>query len=161
MYKNDEDLSINRCAVVKVIDSGSNGNNVFKINISFYVTPKIQCKVEEYEMKTDKLKKYISRSLKKYVYSNKGLLNHNSIIDINFTSANLKEGDNKSFQLSWFLKPNMKCSYNRFKDKISSTIKPTIKLIRLAATTNAINPNKNNIKDRLVIKPVHSCFRFN
>lgn len=148
MYKNDEDLSINRCAVVKVIDSGSNDNNVFKINISFYVTPKIQCKVEEYEMKTDKLKKYISRSLKKYVYSNKGLLNHNSIIDINFTSANLKKGYNKSVQVSLFVKPNMKFSYKRFKDKIRSTIKPTIKLItdefRLEDfTCNKVKKKKN------------------
>lgn len=145
-FKNDNnDLKINKCAVVKVTLPNILRDNVYKIDLSFYAIPKIQCSVEEYESKRDFLYRRISRNLKKYVSENDSIFNKDSIISINFTTANLRKGYNKSVQVSLFVMSKNKFSYENFRKRIRNTIKKPIKSITDSFREEGFICNKTKI----------------
>ena len=129
-FKNiKDDLHINRGVIVVVTRPNIEIEDIYKIDISSYVVPKEECESEEYEEQVKNIKRYINRTLKRYVMGNSNIFCDNSIVDVNFTSANLRKGYNKSVQVSMFVKSKNKFEYSRFRDRIKNTIKPTIKMI--------------------------------
>ena len=69
------------------------------------------------------------RLLRCYVSDNSDLFDKRSILDINFTSANLKKGYNKSVQMSLFVRQKYPKSLSKIKNSIKETIKPVINTI--------------------------------
>lgn len=123
-YEND--LMINRGAIVKV--NKSYGNNVFEIKVSLCATPKNDCEQFEYDAQVKKIRLYTEKVLRRYV-TNSNMFYDNSIVDVNFTSANLKCGYHKNVQISMFVRQKNMLSYYKFLNRLRDTIKPSIKLI--------------------------------
>lgn len=126
---NKNDLCINKCAIVKVTRPSIEIDDVFRVDVSLYVIPKNQYEPDEYEEQVNRMIKHINYVMKMYVLNNTNIFQANSIIDVNFTSANLRRGYNKSVQASMFVKSKNKFDYLRFRDRIRMTIKPTIRMI--------------------------------
>lgn len=126
---NKEDLHINRYSVFRVTKPNINLDDVFRFDISLYAIPTRQLDMDEYDEQVKTIKKYINHTLKKYVINNNNIFFTNSIIDISFTSANLRKGYNKSVQASMFVKTRDIYSNKDFIGRIKETIKPTIKMI--------------------------------
>lgn len=123
-YEND--LMINRGAIVKV--NKSSKDDVYEIKVSLCVVPKIQYEAYEYDSQVKKIRVYTEKTLRRYVVNNDMFYN-NSIIDVNFSSTNLRLGYYKNVQISMFVKQKNTLRYNRLLKRLRDTIKPTIKSI--------------------------------
>lgn len=119
------DLCINRGAIVKVTNPKPSNFGVFEISLSLCVVPKEQYEPFEYDEQVKRITSHISRSLKRYIINNK-FLSEKSIVDVTFTSANLRKGYYKNVQASAFVKLRNEFKYKNLVKKIKDTIKPTV-----------------------------------
>lgn len=124
-----DDIRVDRKAITKVIMTNINNPAVIEINLSMYVIPNNQREMEEYQEQIDRIAKESKRLLSCYVSDNTDLFDKRSILDINFTSANLKKGYNKSVQMSLFVRQKYPKSLSKIKNSIKETIKPVINTI--------------------------------
>lgn len=125
MKKCEFDLCINRGAIVKINKPKTTNCDVFEIILSLCVSPKEQYDAYEYDEQVKRLTSHISRSLKRYIMNNK-FFYEKSIVDVTFTSANLRKGYYKNVQASAFVKLRNEFKYENLVKKIKNTIRPTI-----------------------------------
>lgn len=102
MPKNVEDLHVDRNCVVNAVEENSAG--VVEIKIQTYVVPTEQLEPEEYNSQVSRIITRMKRILNEYVINNLDDFLPNKIIDINFTSANLRKGYNKNVTVSLFVR---------------------------------------------------------
>ena len=102
MSRNLEDLHVDRNCVVNAIEENSAG--VVEIKIQAYVVPTQQLEPEEYNSQVSRIITRMKRILSEYVMNNLNDFLPNKIIDINFTSANLRKGYNKNVTVSLFVR---------------------------------------------------------
>lgn len=126
---NKSDLSINRGAIITVTIPRTEVDDVFKVDITLCVVPKKDFESEEYEQQRKRITSSINHFLKRYVVEHDGFLMSSSIVDINFSSANLRKGYNKLVQVSMYVRSRNCFRYSSFRERIKDTIKPTIRLI--------------------------------
>lgn len=126
--KGINDLCVNRGAIVKINQPKSQDSNVLEITMSLCVVPREQYEQCEYEAQVKKITTYISKSLRGYVIDN-NMFHNKSIVDVNFTSANLRAGYHKNVQVSMFVMLKNKLKHDRLVKRVKETIKPTIKSI--------------------------------
>lgn len=124
-----DDIRVDRKAITKVIMTNINNPAIIEINLSMYVIPNNQREMEEYQEQIDRIAKASQRLLRCYVSDNSDLFDKRSILDINFTSANLKKGYNKSVQMSLFVRQKYPKNLSKIKNSIKETIKPVINTI--------------------------------
>ena len=124
----NEDLCINRGAVVKINKPSSTLNDILEIKVSLCVVPNEQYEPFEYDEQVKRIRRYSERSLRRYIIDN-GIFCNNSIVDVNFTSANLRVGYYKNVQMSVFAKQKNNLNYDRLVKRVKETIKPVIKSI--------------------------------
>ena len=122
------DLCINRHAIVQLNKLNQNNSGIFEINLSLCVAPKEQREFLEYDEQVRRITSHISRSLRGYV-TNNNFFSEKTIVDVTFSSANLRKGYCKNVQASAFVKLRNDFKYERLIKKIKDTIKPTIKSI--------------------------------
>lgn len=129
LLKTSEDLRVDRRVVTRISMLNINNPGIVEINTSFFAVPNEDRETEEYEWKVGRIVSYMKRELRKYVSNNSGMFDSKHIIDINFTSANLRKGYNKSVQVSLFVRQNPVKKFTKIKNEIKETIKPVIKSI--------------------------------
>ena len=129
--KNDSksDLCVNRGIVVLMTLPKNEIDDVFRIDMSLCAIPKADCEVDEYDAQRNRIVSYINRICKRYVNEHDNLFEKNSIVDVNFTSANLRKGYNKLIQVTMYVKSRNKFRYETFRERVRDTIKPTIRLM--------------------------------
>lgn len=124
-----EDISVDRKAVTKVIMTNIYNPNIIEINLSMFAIPIHQRTNEEYDEQIKSVIKTSKKVLQKYVLDNQELFDKKCILDINFTSANLKKGYNKSVQMSLFVRQRKSNKFTKIKKEIKGTIKDSVNLI--------------------------------
>ena len=124
-----EDLNVNRGVITRIITPNENNPFVIEINLSMYVVPNNDFEKEEYEEQVTRITRFSKKTLKSYVSSNRDLFDGNSILDINFTSANLRKGYNKSVQMSLFVKHRGIENKRTLRNEVKNTIKNTVNSI--------------------------------
>ena len=124
-----EDIRVDRKVVTRVIMTNTENPCVIEINLSMFAIPNQQRSKDEYEEQINRIVKESQKILKKYVLDNHELFDGRSILDINFTSANLKKGYNKSVQMSLFVRQNQLRKFTKIKNNIKETIKDYVNQI--------------------------------
>ena len=124
-----DDLSVDRKAVMKVSMNDVENPTVLTLCLSLFVIPENQLEKDEYESQVGRLSRYIKNEMRKYVLSNQGLFDKRMIVDVNFTSANLKKGYNKSVQVSVYVKVRNELKFQRIVKRVKETVKPSVNAI--------------------------------
>ena len=124
-----DDIRVDRKAVTKVIMTNINNPQVIEINLSLFAIPTQDKTKDEYNEQIDRIVKASHNILKGYVTNNHELFGNRSILDINFTSANLRKGYNKSVQMSLFVKLKEKNKFTKIRSEIKETIKDSVNQI--------------------------------
>lgn len=147
-----DDISVDRKAVVKVIGTEKKGSYVAEVRVSMFVIPNRQRDMGEYCEQIGRIVSRSKRLLRDYISSNQDLFYDMSIMDINFTSANLRKGYNKSVQMSLFARMRNPDRFTRVRKNIKDTIKDTVNMItsKIAEEDFRCFKRKQSINKRIV-----------
>lgn len=127
--KASEDLRVDRKSITKISIVNINNPSVIEINTSLFAVPNEQREICEYEEQINRITSHASKALRAYVREHQDLFEKKCILDINFTSANLRKGYNKSVQLSLFVRQKNIKTFTKIRNDIKETIKPVINSI--------------------------------
>lgn len=121
-----ENLEVDNNVITSVSFINDKSLSVIEISNSLYVAPNQQRSMEEYEERIERIVSHIRKGFKEYVRENKTMFEDKHIIDINFTSANLRKGYNKAVQVSLFVRKKDGYTEEKLRKDIRLTIKPFV-----------------------------------
>ena len=124
-----ETITVDERVLTSVSANDKSEASVARIDVSMFVVPKSQRETAEYERQVGKLTRTFRRMMKTYVESNGKIFNDRSIIDLNFTPANLRKGYNKSVQITLYASLRKKTCFRELRDSIKRTVKPLVKSV--------------------------------
>ena len=142
-----EDISVNRGVVTKISVVNVDKPDVVHINLSFFAIPKKQMRPVEYEKSVEVIKEHTRQSFLSYICKNRDLFNRRHIMELNFSTANLRKGYNKSVKFSLYLKQNAALGFKELQRKVKGTIKGTVADITDNIRKNGFICSKQRVGD--------------
>ena len=124
-----EDLRVDRGAIASISMPNEENPSIMEISVSLFAIPKEQCDMDIYEEKVNRIVSYSNKLLRGYVRANSGVFDNKCIVDINFTTANLKKGYNKSVQMSMFVRKMVGVNGKRLILMMKDGIRPVVNSI--------------------------------
>lgn len=129
-----QDLRIDRRAIATLSTPNDDNPNVIEIGVSLFAIPKEDCVEEEYNDRVKRILSYSNRMLRSYVSDNSDVFDKRCIVDLNFTTAKLRKGYNKSVHMSMFVRKKGLIGENRLYMRMKEGLKPVVNAITLKIT---------------------------
>jgi len=142
---NSGDLRIDRRAIATVSIPNEDNPSVMEIGVSLFVIPRKQFDMDVYQEQVDRITTYSSKLLKGYVRDNKDVFDDRFILDINFSTANLKKGYNKSVQMSMFVKKKCMRRTERMVSLIKDGMRPIVNAITKRMSEEGFSCHKRRL----------------